>query len=122
LEVTIVPGAPDGVDALEQRALDVELLDDGLEIQSAPAIFARSVSKPPVVISAAASAVKNGSGLSARARLRPSRAASAVTSSSSTGTPALAKCAAICAPIVPAPSTATDRIGMAACHQRAALR
>src|SRR6185503_13008042 len=29
---------------------------------------------------------------------------------SSTGTPALAKCAAICAPIVPAPRTATDRI------------
>ena len=75
------------------------------------AIFERSGSKPPVEIKAAASAVKNGSGFSVRARFSPSRAASAVRSRRSTGTPALAKCAAICAPIVPAPSTATDRIG-----------
>ncbi len=60
--------------------------------------------------SARAAGVKNGSGFSAAARARPSRAASAVTSSSRTGTPALAKCAAICAPIVPAPSTATRRM------------
>ena len=79
-------------------------------IQSTSFSFARSVSKPPVVIRASESGVKNGSGLSARARLRPSRAASAVRSSRRTGTPAFAKCAAICAPIVPAPSTATDRI------------
>ncbi len=79
-------------------------------IQSAVARRPKSVSKPPVVIREAASAVKNGSGFSARARLRPSRATAAVMSSSRTGTPALAKCAAICAPIVPAPSTATDRI------------
>ena len=78
-------------------------------IQSLSLMRARS-SKPPVVISFHVSGVKNGSGFSARARLSPSRAASAVTSSSSAGTPALAKCAAICAPIVPAPSTATERI------------
>src|SRR5438874_9726380 len=78
-------------------------------IQSTSLSFARSVSKPPVVMSATPSDVKNGSGLSARARFSPSRAASGVTSRSRTGVPALAKCAAICAPIVPAPSTATLR-------------
>ena len=45
------------------------------------------------------------------ARLSPSRATSGVRSSSSAGTPAFAKCAAICAPIVPAPRIATDRMG-----------
>src|SRR5204862_7679776 len=64
---------------------------------------------PPVVISDEASGVKNGSGFNPRARCRPLRAISEVTSSSSAGTPALAKWAAICAPMVPAPSTATDR-------------
>ena len=79
-------------------------------IQSTFASFARSVSKPPVVMkSVADSAVKNGSGFKPRARLSPSRAVSAVTSSNNTGMPALAKCAAICAPIVPAPRTATLR-------------
>ena len=43
------------------------------------------------------------------ARCRPSLAACGVTSSSSTRTPAFAKCAAICAPITPAPSTAASR-------------
>ena len=46
-------------------------------------------------------------------RVNPSRAASRVTSSSVTGTPAFAKCAATCAPITPAPSTAAERIIMA---------
>ena len=78
-------------------------------IQSTSASFGRSVSNPPVEIRASDSGVKNGSGLSDRARLRPSRATSAVRSSRSTGTPAFAKCAAICAPMVPAPRTATDR-------------
>ncbi len=78
-----------------------------------------SVSSPPVVISAAASGEKNGSGLRPRARFNPSRASSAVTSSSSTCAPALAKCAAICAPIVPAPSIATDRIDdICTCYMR----
>src|SRR5262247_2816799 len=36
---------------------------------------------------------------------------SAFRSRRSVGTPALARCAAICAPIVPAPRTAADRIG-----------
>ncbi len=79
-------------------------------IQSAPARRFRSASKPPVVMSAAASRVKNGSGLRAAARFNPSRAISAVMSSRWVGTPALARCAAICAPIVPAPRTAADWI------------
>jgi len=54
-----------------------------------------SSSKPPVATSFHVSGVKNGSGFNERARLSPSRAASAVTSSRSAGTPALAKCAAI---------------------------
>src|SRR5688500_1114609 len=73
-------------------------------IQSLPRRAERS-SKLPVRISACVSFVKNGSGCSERARSRPCRAASAVTSSSSVGTPAFARCAAICAPIVPAPRT-----------------
>src|SRR5207244_2490881 len=56
------------------------------------------------------SGVKKGSGLRPRARFNPSRAISSVKSSSSTLRPALAICAAICAPMVPAPSTATVRI------------
>ena len=64
--------APHRVDALEQRALDVDLLDDRFDdpVGARPDV-ARSVSKPPVVISAAASGVKNGSGFSARARFSP---------------------------------------------------
>ena len=74
-ELTIVPGAPDRVDALEQRPLDVEPLDDRLD----DPVGAREASRGRCrsrrcVISAAASAVKNGSGLSARARFSPSRA------------------------------------------------
>ena len=68
----------------------------------------RSVSNPPVRTSDRVSGVYDGSGLSARARSSPSRAVRASRSSSRAGTPALAKCAAICAPIVPAPSTATE--------------
>src|SRR6476646_6894571 len=78
-------------------------------IQSTPLSFWRSESNPPIETSEAVLGVKNGSGLSPRARLSPSRAASAVTSSNSTATPAFAKCAAICAPIVPAPITPTLR-------------
>ena len=44
-------------------------------IQSVCAIHARSESKPPVLMRATASAEKNGSGLSCRARSSPSRAA-----------------------------------------------
>src|SRR5262245_41861787 len=77
-------------------------------IQSLAEMRLRSCSNPPVVMRVAASRVKNGSGLRARARFKPSRAASGVTSSSTTGTPAFARWAAICAPIVPAPSTDAD--------------
>jgi hypothetical protein len=63
--------------------------------QSASLKRASPSSKPAVEISVTVSGVKNGSGLSARARCSPCAAASAVTSSSRTGTPALAKCAAI---------------------------
>ncbi len=74
--------------------------------QSASASSARSASKPPVRTRVQVSGVNCGSGLSARARSRPARAASRETSSSTTGTPALARCRAICAPMVPAPRTA----------------
>ena len=46
-------------------------------IQSADAIHSRSASNPPVRMRPTASGVKNGSGLSLRARSRPSRAACA---------------------------------------------
>src|SRR4029453_18097675 len=70
----------------------------------------RSSSKLPVVIREAVSDVKNGSGLRAFARSSPCFAASAVTSRRRAGTPAFAKCEAIWEPMVPAPSTATDRM------------
>ena len=87
-------------------------------IQSAPATSFRSSSKLPIVISRASDGSKNAAGFDFRApsspaaamrlRLSPSDPASAgTTSSSQQGTPALARCAAIRAPMVPAPSTAT---------------
>ena len=79
-------------------------------IQSVLAIRSRCVSKPPVVTSLKASGVNCGSGFSLRAFSSPCLAASAVRSSSSAGMPALAQCSAICAPIVPAPSTVTELI------------
>ncbi len=89
--------------------------------------FARSSSKFPTLTSPARSVVKNAAGLAFFAASYPSRAmrlrtcgdssvsplacSSGVSSrgtisSSRVGIPALARCAAICAPIVPAPSTA----------------
>ena len=92
-------------------------------IQSHSAIRAMSSPKFPRVISRAASGVKNAAGFDF---FNPSSAASdslfraatpasapssgGTISSSTTGTPALAICAAIREPIVPAPSTATLRI------------
>jgi hypothetical protein len=111
-DVTIVPGRRTASTRSSSARLTSSCSTTASRIQSTLAIFERSGSKPPVEIRAAASTVKNGSGFNPRARLSPSRAASAVRSSSSTGTPALAKWAAICAPIVPAPSTATERIGV----------
>ena len=63
----------------------------------------RWVSKPPVVINETFAGTKNGSGFSFRARSSPSRATVSVRSRSNVRTPAFARCAAICAPIVPAP-------------------
>ena len=79
-------------------------------IQSASPSRLNPSSNPAVVMSFQVSDVKNGSGFSPRARFRPSAAASGVTSSSKDGTPALAKWAAIWAPMTPAPRTATERI------------
>src|SRR5688572_25689016 len=79
-------------------------------IQSACATHSRSESNPPVRMRLVASGVKNGSGLSFRARSSPSRAARAEMSRRETGYAALPRCAAICAPIVPAPNTHADRI------------
>jgi len=86
------------------------LLDDGFEIQSASAMRPRSPSSPAVVMRAAVLFVKNGSGFIDRARARPCAATVAVTSSSSTRTPAFARCAANWDPIVPAPITAAEWI------------
>ena len=69
-----------------------------------------SSSKLPVEISFQVSGVKKGSGLQRARPLETIACGVAVMSSNSAGTPALAKCAAICAPIVPAPKTVTLRI------------
>ena len=111
LELTIACGARIASTRANSDCLTSRRSTMASTIQSHSATASRSVSKPPVRTSAAPSGRKKGAGESARARARPSRAASAVTSSSSTGRPAFATCAAICAPIVPAPSTATERIG-----------
>ena len=109
-DVTMVPGRRTASTRSSSARFTSSCSTTASVIQSTAASFDRSPSKPPVATSAAASAVKNGSGFSARARFSPSRAMSAVRSSSTTGTPAFATCAAICAPIVPAPSTAIARV------------
>ena len=78
--------------------------------QSQSAMAGRSASNPPRRMRARTSFVKNGSGLRAAACFSPRAAVSASRSSSSTGQPALATWAAIWAPMVPAPSTATERM------------
>jgi len=83
--------------------------------QSQSFSFARSSSKLPVSIRVACSGVKNAAGFAffnavSAASARWLRSPSGVArSSSSTGTPALARCAAMREPIVPAPSTAARR-------------
>ena len=93
--------------------------------------FARSSSKFPILTSEAISGVKNAAGLAFLAASSPVRAVRLRTSfdssvrpficssgvssrgaisSRSVGTLALASCAAICAPMVPAPSTAAFSI------------
>ena len=65
-ELTIDAGPPGVIDARQQRALDVELLDDGLEdpvgVGEPREVRRRS---SPVVMSFHVSGVKNGSGFSA---------------------------------------------------------
>src|SRR5665213_3269412 len=80
-------------------------------IQSQFSIFARSLSKLPVAMSRADSGTKKAAGRPFNAASRPLRTASPVTSSSSEGICALARCAAMREPMVPAPRTATRRIG-----------
>ena len=101
-DVTIVPGRRDGVDAFEQRPLDVDLLDDRFEIQSTPA------SLREVGVEAAGRDQRGGVrgeeriGLQRAGALEPvARGVGGQVEQQGTGTPALAKCAAICAPIVP---------------------
>ena len=99
-----------GVDLLEQRALDVEPLDDGLD----DPVASREASQAGVEAGGRDQRPRVGSeervGLERPRALQSLRRGVGVTSSSSDGTPALAKWAAICAPITPAPSTATERI------------
>ena len=110
LELTIVSGPRSASSLARSACLASRRSTIASTIQSARAARSRAASKPSVETSAAVPGVKRGSGLSARARSNPSRAVFASRSSSSVGTPALAKCAAIWAPIVPAPRTAAEVI------------
>jgi hypothetical protein len=66
IDVTILSGRRTA-STLDQRPLHIKLLDNPRE--SSPRCQAsKSLSNPPVVISAAVSGVKNGSGLRPRAR------------------------------------------------------
>ena len=94
-ELTMLPGRRAASTLRQQLALDVELLDDRFDDPVGVASRGRPASKLAVEMSLRVSGVKNGSGFRPRARLSPCSAASVVTSSSSAGTPALAKCAAI---------------------------
>ena len=69
-EETIVSGAPGGVDAREQRLLDVEALDDGLD-DPVGAEARRGPRRSRRSGSAWAWRVKNGSGLQRAARFMP---------------------------------------------------
>ena len=120
LELTMVSARRYDSTLLNSACLISSRSTTASRIQSHLAMPGRSSSNPPVFTRVCEVGVKNGSGRSARQRSSPSRAASRVTSSNNAGTPALAKWAAICAPIVPAPSTATSRMCRVICraHRR----
>ena len=102
----------DRVDAREQRLLDVEAFDDGFDNPVARRDERRGRCRSRRCGRAPRRRAGRTEPARARGRARDRRARRRrVTSSSSTGRPAFATCAAICAPIVPAPSTATERIG-----------
>src|SRR5262245_56170061 len=109
-ELTMLPGRRPASTRARSSRLTSSFSTTASRIQSAPLSRASPASKLVVEMSLCVSGVKKGSGFSPRARFSPCSAASAVTSSSSDGTPAFAKCAAIWAPITPAPSTATELI------------
>ena len=105
-------------DIREQRLLDGQILGNGLNDPVAGGQQVRSSSKLPTVMRAAKDGSKKAAGL---ALLSPSSglggdgAAGAVRrriSSSTTGRPALARCAAMREPMVPAPRTAALRMGI----------
>ena len=112
LELTIASAAATVLERGEQRLLDVEPLDDRFDDPVGTTTACRGPrrsrrSKP----GAAASRGEERVGPAPPCRVRGPRAPPwRVTSSRRTGKPALARCAAICAPIVPAPSTAADRM------------
>ena len=92
----MVPGRRAASTRARSVALHLEALDDGLEdpVRLSNAlevgVEATGANEPPARLARTA-----GLALSLRARSRPSRAVLASRSSSSAGTPALAKCAAI---------------------------
>ena len=113
--------AADGLQPLVERLLGRRLLDDRLDdpVARRPGPRGRP-RRLPGVTSLAASGVMNGAGsassiraMAPRASALRSPAPSGTMSSSSTGTPALAMCAAIPLPITPAPITAARRISIA---------
>ena len=107
LELTIASGAPVRLDPREQRLLDVEPLDDRFDDPVAVGDRRRGPRRSRRCGRARACRREERIGLQRAGAFEPvARRRRACTSSSSAGTPALAKCAAICAPIVPAPSTA----------------
>src|SRR5229473_2193466 len=118
LVVTIAPGLRTSATRASSFRLISRFSATTSMIQSASAQRARSSSKFPIAIFSASAAVKNAAGLDFFAASSPARTillrspagASAgkfggTISSKTQGSPALAKCAAMREPIVPAPST-----------------
>src|SRR5579883_526764 len=91
----------------KKRALDLQVFDHGFQNPVAISDAARSLSKFPGETSDVRESRKNPPGRCLAAFSTPFFASSVDTSSSREGMPALAKCAAIREPIVPAPRTAT---------------
>ncbi len=121
-EATTEPGRRCCSTLLVEAAFDFEILDDGFDDQVAVFEFRQIVFKVSDSDERGAIGGKEGGGFgfpggfksgardALRSLLRDGRLSTASSrgtmSSNKVGTPALARCAAICAPIVPAPSTA----------------
>src|SRR4029453_5963234 len=105
----------------EQLTLGIQLLDDGLDhpvgvgnptevvVEASHGDECGAIRRKERIGSQLAGPLEAGPPrFFLQARARPALAVASSRSSSKAGTPAFAKCAAIWAPIVPAPRTATD--------------